>query len=495
MKSFLLLFLLMEGSEAPSKMKGCLNGWIEFICGYNNTSITKYHMIDVVTPKETLRSTQRDEWENKGKWFLYHDTTNQHLRVIFKQLQREDFGKQQCQFHRDSVSAPEITELELDMDDDNCQHTTFNHTTYTTAQTTILCTDKGNRVRFFCKDNGFICEDILSTTVKSNGSFSLTDNNSGFNMSISDVSSQDAGVYWCGVKPNQGNYRAALQRIQLEVQNISVIKRSSAVGQTLTYWCSYPEDAPVNKFICKGEDPYVCEQLVNILKPNMKTGKLSIEDDREERNITVTVRNLTAEDTGTYWCGAGTSDEKRRNQLFNKLVLTVETLPTVTTANTSNQSTTASAETQAGSRLRGVVSVGVLVVFILVLVYFCIKITNNKKDHVYAEIQEPPQKKDWGTAMKSTYVLANFPTNPSAFKHATETPCEGSSDEVNDKIYSTILEIDQCFTCTTVNNTPTSPDIPLYSTANLPQQDPPPHPPHIYSELSSEIRGSNNIAF
>ncbi|KAK2915544.1 hypothetical protein Q8A73_006138 [Channa argus] len=105
--------------------------------------------------------------------------------------------------------------------------------------------------------------------------------------------------------------------------DISVIKRSSAVGQTLTYWCSYPEDAPVNKFICKGEDPYVCEQLVNILKPNMKTGKLSIEDDREERNITVTVRNLIAEDTGTYWCGAGTSDEKRRNQLFNKLLLTV----------------------------------------------------------------------------------------------------------------------------------------------------------------------------
>ncbi|XP_067359720.1 polymeric immunoglobulin receptor-like isoform X2 [Channa argus] len=380
MKSFLLLvILLMEGSEAPSKMKGCLNGWIEFICGYNNTSITKYHMIDVVTPKETLQSTQRDEWENKGRWFLYHDTTNQHLRVIFKQLQREDFGKQQCKFHTDSVSAPEITELELDMDDDNCQHTTFNHTTYTTAQTTILCTDKGNRVRFFCKDNGFICEDILSTTVKSNGSFSLTDNNSGFNMSISDVSSQDAGVYWCGVKPNQGNYRAALQRIQLEVQNISVIKRSSAVGQTLTYWCSYPEDAPVNKFICKGEDPYVCEQLVNI-STNMKTGKLSIEDDREERNITVTVRNLTAEDTGTYWCGAGTSDEKRRNQLFNKLVLTV-----------------------AGSQLAAVTATVVrvaalVVVNILILFYTCSKIRRNRRekqkswDRGYAEVQDPPRR-------------------------------------------------------------------------------------------------------
>ncbi|KAK2915542.1 hypothetical protein Q8A73_006136 [Channa argus] len=169
---------------------------------------------------------------------------------------------------------------------------------------------------------------------------------------------RDAGVYWCGVKPNQGNYRAALQRIQLEVQNISVIKRSSAVGQTLTYWCSYPEDAPVNKFICKGEDPYVCEQLVNILKPNMKTGKLSIEDDREERNITVTVRNLIAEDTGTYWCGAGTSDEKRRNQLFNKLLLTQVKLPS--TAETSIL------ENVAGSQLAAVTATVVRVAALVV---------------------------------------------------------------------------------------------------------------------------------
>ncbi|KAK2861585.1 hypothetical protein Q5P01_001118 [Channa striata] len=77
-----------------------------------------------------------------------------------------------------------------------------------------------SRVKFLCKENGFICEDILSTQSSpvSNGSFTLTPTNRGFNVSISDVSSEDAGVYWCGVKPD-GNYRVTYRKIQLQVHN------------------------------------------------------------------------------------------------------------------------------------------------------------------------------------------------------------------------------------------------------------------------------------
>uniref|UniRef100_A0A3Q1HN26 Immunoglobulin V-set domain-containing protein n=1 Tax=Anabas testudineus TaxID=64144 RepID=A0A3Q1HN26_ANATE len=96
-------------------------------------------------------------------------------------------------------------------------------------------------ITFICKgEDPSVCErlvsKILSTTSvsKSNGTFTLIKSNSGFNISISDVSSQDAGVYWCGGKSNDGNYRAGLRKIQLEVKgeyqtstNILSIERTS----------------------------------------------------------------------------------------------------------------------------------------------------------------------------------------------------------------------------------------------------------------------------
>ncbi|XP_062272221.1 CMRF35-like molecule 7 [Scomber scombrus] len=58
----------------------------------------------------------------------------------------------------------------------------------------------------------------------------------------------------------------------------------------------------------------------------MTTGKFSVQDDKEKRNITITVRNVATNDTGTYWCGAETNDNTRSKLFyhkFNKLTLTV----------------------------------------------------------------------------------------------------------------------------------------------------------------------------
>ncbi|KAL3059316.1 hypothetical protein OYC64_011275 [Pagothenia borchgrevinki] len=107
--------------------------------------------------------------------------------------------------------------------DEGCQRP-LNQTAYRTANTTISCGKKEitpeSTVKFFCKDNGPICEDILSTksALRSNGTFTLTETESGFTVSISNVSPQHAGVYWWGVESTEG-YRAALRKIQLEVED------------------------------------------------------------------------------------------------------------------------------------------------------------------------------------------------------------------------------------------------------------------------------------
>lgn len=94
------------------------------------------------------------------------------------------------------------------------------HTVKRTEKTTITCNYQDQRiksnVKFFCRENRFTCESILSTNRKSNGSFSLRETPGGFQVSISGVSANDAGVYWCAVKGR--DYQRGVQKITLQVK-------------------------------------------------------------------------------------------------------------------------------------------------------------------------------------------------------------------------------------------------------------------------------------
>ncbi|XP_067442361.1 polymeric immunoglobulin receptor-like isoform X2 [Thunnus thynnus] len=330
MKSFLLLILsLMAGCEASSEVKGCERGWVELTCKYPRVD-QEYQKIEVTNSRgSSVQTTTKDVWEEKGRFSLYHDTRNKNLRMAIKQLEHDDSGKYNCKFYQRLKLPEEPDEPELKVVKDGCR-TPFTQTAYETAKTTITCDypkKYNSYVKFICKDNNEICEEILSTqsSVKSNGTFTLTDTNS-FNISISNVNSQHAGVYWCGVKSKEGSYRVSRRKIQLKIKSIRNFKRSPTIGQDFKYWCNYTQGAPIKKFICKGEDPSICQPLWSTLKPR-DTGKFSMEEDTNRRNITITVRNVTTDDTGTYWCGAENTDNKRSKTFFNKLEMTVAATP------------------------------------------------------------------------------------------------------------------------------------------------------------------------
>ncbi|XP_030579700.1 CMRF35-like molecule 7 [Archocentrus centrarchus] len=89
------------------------------------------------------------------------------------------------------------------------------------AKTTITCNYPDDKqVGFLCKGESFTCEDVLSTKSpqKSNRRFTLRNTEKRFIVSISDVSSQDAGVYWCGLESKDGSYRVSVGQIKLEVK-------------------------------------------------------------------------------------------------------------------------------------------------------------------------------------------------------------------------------------------------------------------------------------
>ncbi|XP_033939101.1 uncharacterized protein [Pseudochaenichthys georgianus] len=484
MRSFLLFLSLFTGCEASPELKGCDGGWVNFTWKYTETN-GKY--IDVFQSKRfIIKSTQKDTWENKERLSVYHDAKNKSLRLGIKQLQRSDAGEYRWESKPNQNSE---VKLKVVADEGGCKKP-FNQTAYRTAKTSITC-DEGNkedsRFKFFCKERGPICEDILSTksALRSNGIFTLTETESGFTVSISNVSTQHAGVYWCGVESTEGSYRAALRKIQLEVRAaIKNFTRSPTIGQNMTYWCQYPEGAPVKKFICKGEDPSKCEHVVSTAQ---NTERFSMIDETEKRNLTITVRGVTKEDSGTYWCGAESKTETQSNSFFNRFLMSVVQPPTPTFPVSST--TTAFAESRDGPHvvITVIICVAALLLFMLMLILIYTRFSKNKRDeaaahhdredYIYEEIQECPLKPDSGNAINKINSTANFPTNPSASLHYSTINFRNGSGEAAEVLmtnpsssecdYSAVKD-GEIPTCSNVNQP--SPADPLYSTVNKTQQ-------------------------
>ncbi|XP_068172409.1 CMRF35-like molecule 1 isoform X2 [Antennarius striatus] len=307
----LLVLSVVTGHVVSSRVKGCQGGWLEFICRYPSPQ-ARYDRIDLQLPNHPkISSSQKDVWEPKGSLWLYHNTSAGALRVALRQLQPDASGEYECKFHPRSKRTEE-NEREVEVEVANCLRT-FEQTAYRSAPTTITCSHPEGR-KFFCKDRESICEEI-----ELNGTHTNTHPN--LQLSISDVSSSDAGVYWCGLE--SGLSRASITRTQLQVEDVTTVTESPAAGQTLTYWLSYPEGLPIKKFLCKGADPSSCQPLVSTAQTK-QSSRFTISDRKEQRNLTVTLRQVAPDDSGTYWCGAQSTDARRSDRFLLRLQLMVE---------------------------------------------------------------------------------------------------------------------------------------------------------------------------
>ena len=102
--------------------------------------------------------------------------------------------------------------------------------------------------------------------------------------------------------------------------DIAFFKRSPTIGHNLTYWCGY-QNSQNKIFICKGEDPSICEPVVSTAQSN--PNKRFFLDRRLEKKHYITVINVTTSDAGTYWCGEESSDKRHSNQFIHRMEMTV----------------------------------------------------------------------------------------------------------------------------------------------------------------------------
>uniref|UniRef100_A0A3Q4GQX5 Immunoglobulin V-set domain-containing protein n=1 Tax=Neolamprologus brichardi TaxID=32507 RepID=A0A3Q4GQX5_NEOBR len=88
------------------------------------------------------------------------------------------------------------------------------------------------------------------------------------------------------------------------------------LGTNSTITCVYPDVYKSHtKFFCK-KNHYTCENILSTKGKFTLTGS-------SRNKMTITVREITINDSGTYWCGAESTDNQTSNVFFGRLFLTV----------------------------------------------------------------------------------------------------------------------------------------------------------------------------
>ncbi|XP_073716159.1 polymeric immunoglobulin receptor-like [Misgurnus anguillicaudatus] len=126
-----------------------------------------------------------------------------------------------------------------------------------------------------------------------------------FNVRITDVRSEDAGVYLCGVWLHRDSYSYfIITAVHLNIMSkVGVVKVSGYSAGQIIFKCHHPQYKNNPKYLCKESDGCSERKSLSVQDQWMKNGDVSLYDDTTAGVLMVYFRDLNAGDAGTYRCG------------------------------------------------------------------------------------------------------------------------------------------------------------------------------------------------
>ncbi|MCI4375062.1 hypothetical protein PGIGA_G00104780 [Pangasianodon gigas] len=169
--------------------------------------------------------------------------------------------------------------------------------------------------KYFCKRSWPGCNYQIKTGAKNmwinSGRFSLFDDTESaeFRVMIRELTVQDTGTYQCGVDKSLWNdiYTPVELKVKEDLSYEKSISKTVRVGEDLNFSCKYPESLRSDpKFLCKRLQPADCSQKASVKesRKDVNMGTFSLYDDRSKQIFSVSIRHVTEQDSGEYWCGA-----------------------------------------------------------------------------------------------------------------------------------------------------------------------------------------------
>ncbi|XP_048868462.1 polymeric immunoglobulin receptor-like isoform X20 [Brienomyrus brachyistius] len=159
-------------------------------------------------------------------------------------------------------------------------------------------------MKYWCRGKDWkSCTPIVHTDSPQEGKVSIRDDpdQQVFTVTIKNLTARDSSYFWCGVKISGGSVVG--DQVTLSVTDgVSTVKWVSVQrGGSVTIPCFYEDRYKTHvKYWCRGYDVRSCTPIVHTDSP--QEGKVSVRDDPDQRVFTVTINNLTAEDSDIYWC-------------------------------------------------------------------------------------------------------------------------------------------------------------------------------------------------
>ncbi|XP_074502137.1 polymeric immunoglobulin receptor-like [Sebastes fasciatus] len=138
-----------------------------------------------------------------------------------------------------------------------------------------------------------------------------------FTVTMSGLRTESSGWYWCAKGDLQVPVHVTVtEQSTTRIHSMTTVSEVSVkAGDSVTIPCLYDSQHMNHvKYLCKGYYRKYCSYAVKTNQQNSE--KFSISDDKEQRTFTVTIKDLTDEDTH-FWCAVEIDEESDFHKYFH----------------------------------------------------------------------------------------------------------------------------------------------------------------------------------
>ncbi|XP_060774360.1 polymeric immunoglobulin receptor-like isoform X2 [Neoarius graeffei] len=321
MKILLIFTLcLISDGGASKKVTGYSGGGVLIKCKYDTeyTENPKY-FCKGSSPgcSDQIKTGDKNKWVNSGRFSLFDDTKSAEFRVMIRELTVQDTGTYHCGVDR-RAATDIYTSVKLKVKEGDLLSREVR--AYAGGGINIKCRyedEYKHKLKSFCKiEADQWCLNRITTKLNSewshDGRFSIHDNRSAgfFSVFIKELITEDTGTYSCAVVVSDEieTYTVVKLNVREDLSYEKSISETVHVGRDLNVSCKYPESLRSDpKFLCKmrlQQPACFYNGSVKESRKYVNEGKFSLYDDRAKQIFTVSIRNVTEQDSGEYWCGA-----------------------------------------------------------------------------------------------------------------------------------------------------------------------------------------------
>ncbi|KAK6300989.1 hypothetical protein J4Q44_G00290870 [Coregonus suidteri] len=215
---------LLERLFELLQVTGYSGGTVIIYCEYSYQHDDNQTSFSDGNSKDTIITGLKNTWQHSGRFSLYDNTEGNYFKVIIRQLTKQDEGTYRCGVDKPTALGS-YTVVELKVEEDDCCEKSVTETVYLGGEATISCNypeDREYSTKHFCKEQDrFICNSMNSNNNK------MYDNSTEkfYSVTISDLTEDDTGTYWCGVETSrtEDRYIALITQVKLRVISTSVV--------------------------------------------------------------------------------------------------------------------------------------------------------------------------------------------------------------------------------------------------------------------------------